>query len=142
MMEFLKRSRAQNGEGGKYKINNQRGKKHSKQPKRRPGCAPLSRRRLHPCAKKVEISFDGIPPSTIIEMRFSNWSRTASAVVHSDSPLRLAEVAVIGICAASTTASGMAALGTRSATCPVFAVTLSGKRDEAFTITVSGPGQY
>src|SRR5436190_3983595 len=36
-----------------------------------------------------------VPPSTMIEMRSFSCSRTACAVVHSDSPLKLAEVAVI-----------------------------------------------
>src|SRR5579863_3249001 len=81
------------------------------------------------------------PPSTMMLMRPSSWSRTCSALVHSDAPLRLADVAVIGIAAAVTTARGIFALGTRSATLPVLAVTLSGRREPAFTIMVSGPGQ-
>src|SRR5438067_8130375 len=87
------------------------------------------------------ISRGDVPPSTMIGIRIPSWSRTAIAVVHSDSPLRLAEVAVIGIPAAVTTASGILAFGTRSATLPVFAVTFSGRREAAFTIRVSGPGQ-
>ena len=51
------------------------------------------------------------------------------------------QVAVIGIFAARTTASGITAAGTRSATFPVFAVTFSGKCEAAGTIMVSGPGQ-
>ena len=62
--------------------------------------------------------------------------------MHSDAPLRLADVAVIGIAAAVTTASGIFAFGTRRATLPVLAVTFSGRRDPAFTMMVSGPGQY
>ena len=62
-------------------------------------------------------------------------------MVHSEAPLRFAEVAVIGIAAAVTTARGMLALGTRRATLPVLAVTLRGKREPALTIIVSGPGQ-
>ena len=61
-----------------------------------------------------------VPPSTMMEMRSCNWSRTASAVVHSDAPLKFAEVAVMGILAAITTASGILELGTRNATFPVF----------------------
>src|SRR5579864_2041738 len=106
----------------------------------------------HPCSKNSEISCDEIapsrmifqrasssvrstivegisrgevPPSTMMGIRIPSWSRTASAVVHSDSPLRLAEVAVIGIPAAFTTSSGILAFGTRKATLPVLAVTLS-----------------
>src|SRR5579864_7990359 len=82
-----------------------------------------------------------VPPSTMMLMRPWSWSRTCSALVHSEAPLRLAEVAVIGIAAAVTTARGILALGTRKATLPVLAVTLSGSRDPAFTIMVSGPGQ-
>ena len=74
-------------------------------------------------------------------MRPLSWSRTCSALVHSEAPLRFAEVAVIGMAAAVTTASGILALGTRSATLPVLAVTFSGKREPAFTMMVSGPGQ-
>src|SRR5271170_6552586 len=129
---------------------------------------PFRSRVVHPCAKNSEISWAEIapsrmmrqrasssvrstmveavsrgevPPSTMMEIRSCNWSRTASAVVHSDSPLRLAEVAVIGIPAACTTASGILALGTRSATLPVLAVTFNGSRDAALTMMVSGPGQ-
>jgi len=47
-----------------------------------------------------------VPPSTMIEMRSCSWSRTASAVVHSAAPLKLADVAVMGILAACTTARG------------------------------------
>src|SRR5579863_925679 len=122
----------------------------------------------HPCAKNSEISWEVIapsrmirqrasssvrstmvegisrgevPPSTMMEIRPCNWSRTASAVVHSVSPLRLAEVAVIGMLAACTTASGILALGMRRATLPVLAVTFNGRREAAFTIMVRGPGQ-
>src|SRR4051812_30185846 len=125
-------------------------------------------RGAHPCAKNSEISCAGIapsrntlqrasssvrsmmvdatsrgdePPSTIMGIRTPSCSRTASAVVHSLSPLRFAEVAVMGIRAACTTARGMAEFGTRKATLPVLAVTLSGRREAAFTIMVSGPGQ-
>ncbi len=47
----------------------------------------------------------------------------------------------MGIAAAVTTASGILALGTRRATLPVLAVTLSGRREPALTMMVSGPGQ-
>src|SRR5579863_2542829 len=130
---------------------------------------PVDRIVAHPLAKKVEISSAGIapsrmmrqrvpssvrsiivegisrgeaPPSTIMLMRPCSWSRTCSALVHSEAPLRLADVAVIGMAAAATTASGILACGTRNATLPVLAVTLSGSRDPAFTMMVSGPGQY
>jgi hypothetical protein len=63
------------------------------------------------------------------------------ALVHSEAPLRFAEVAVIGMAAAVTTASGIRALGTRKATFPVFAVTFSGNREPALTMMVNGPGQ-
>jgi len=80
---------------------------------------PFRSRVVHPCAKNSEISWaeiapsrmmrqrasssvrstmvEGIsrgevPPSTIMEIRPFSCSRTASAVVHSFSPLRLAEV--------------------------------------------------
>src|SRR5215472_2086632 len=130
---------------------------------------PLSLRRFnHPCAKNSEISCAAIapsrrifqrasssvrstiveaisrgelPPSTMMGMRTPSWSRTASALVHSDSPLRLAEVAVIGIPAALITSRGMLALGTRRATFPVLAVTFRGRREAALTMMVSGPGQ-
>src|SRR5579864_1863592 len=82
-----------------------------------------------------------VPPSTMILIRPCSWSRTCSAVVHSEAPLRFAEVAVTGIAAAVTTARGIFALGTRSATLPVLAVTFSGRRELAFTIMVRGPGQ-
>src|SRR5580698_4323567 len=81
------------------------------------------------------------PPSTMMLMRPSSCSRTCSALVHSDAPLRFADVAVMGIAAAVTTARGIFALGTRSATLPVLAVTFSGRREPAFTMMVSGPGQ-
>src|SRR5437763_763574 len=87
------------------------------------------------------ISRGEVPPSTMIEMRSWSWSRTAIAVVHSDAPLRLAEVAVIGIPAACTTANGILELGIRKATLPVLAVTFNGSREAARTIIVNGPGQ-
>jgi len=46
------------------------------------------------------------PPSTMMLMRPSSWVRTCSAVVHSEAPLRFAEVAVIGMPAALIMASG------------------------------------
>src|ERR1700733_10368810 len=108
------------------------------------GIAP-SRRICHvPSSRKCtivdEIVRGDSPPSTIIEMRSCNCSRTCSAVVHSEDPLRFADVAVMGIFAARTTANGISAAGTRSATLPVFAVTFSGRCDAAGTIIVSGPG--
>src|SRR5260370_27717794 len=81
------------------------------------------------------------PPSTISEINAPSWSLTPCAVVHSASPLTFAEVAVSGTPAALTTASGMGAAGTRSATLPVLAVTFNGSRGAARTIMVSGPGQ-
>src|SRR5205814_4493421 len=82
-----------------------------------------------------------VPPSTMIEMRSFSCSRTACAVVHSAAPLKLAEVAVMGILAAWTTASGILEFGTRRATLPVLAVTFSGSREDARTMMVKGPGQ-
>src|SRR5271157_5376022 len=81
------------------------------------------------------------PPSTITCRQSPNWSRTSMAEVHSTSPWRLAEVAVMGKPAARIMASGISAAGTRSATLPVFAVTLSGSLGSALTMMVSGPGQ-
>src|ERR1043165_7102157 len=75
-------------------------------------------------------------------MRVPSCCRTPSAVVHSLAPLMLAEVAVMGTPAARITSTAMREAGTRSATLPVFAVTFSGNRDDAFTMIVSGPGQY
>src|SRR5579864_141314 len=125
-------------------------------------------RLTHPCAKNSEMSCDEIapsrrifqrasssvrstmveaisrgevPPSTMMGMRIPSWSRTASAVVHSDSPLKFAEVAVIGMPAAFTTSKGIFAFGTRKATLPVLAVTFSGRREAALTMIVMGPGQ-
>src|ERR1019366_5053138 len=96
---------------------------------------------VHPCAKNLEISSAAMapsrmmrqrvassvrsmmveatsrgeaPPSTMMLMRPSSCSRTCSALVHSEAPLRFAEVAVIGMAAAVTTANGIFALGTRS----------------------------
>src|ERR1700722_16309025 len=84
---------------------------------------------IHPCAKKLEISSAAIapsrmmrqrvtsslrsmmvdatsrgeaPPSTMRLMRPSSCSRTWSALVLSEAPIRLEEVAVIGIAAAVT----------------------------------------
>src|ERR1051326_848913 len=82
------------------------------------------------------------PPSTIMLMLLPSCSRTPSAVVHSLAPLMLADVAVIGTPAARMTSTAMREAGTRSATLPVLAVTLSGSREDAFTMIVSGPGQY
>src|SRR5260370_42404855 len=82
------------------------------------------------------------PPSTIRLMRSQSCCRTPSAVVHSLAPLMLAEVAVIGTPAARMISTGIFAAGTRKATLPVLAVTLSGNREEALTMMVSGPGQY
>ena len=53
-----------------------------------------------------------------------------------------AAINVIGTPAARITSTGIRAAGTRKATLPVLAVTFSGRRDEAFTMMVSGPGQY
>src|SRR6185437_10736130 len=130
--------------------------------------SPVSKISTHPSAKNLEISWLGIapsrrtfqrasesvrstmveatsrgevPPSIIMPMRFCNWSRTSTAVVHSAAPLRLAEVAVMGMPAALITATGMAAAGMRRATLPVLAVTLRGSLEAARTMMVSGPGQ-
>jgi len=81
------------------------------------------------------------PPSTMTGISLPSCSRTPTAVVHSAAPLMLADVAVTATPAALITAIGMLAAGTRSATFPVFAVTFSGKREAARTISVSGPGQ-
>src|SRR6266700_2535337 len=83
-----------------------------------------------------------VPPSTIRLIWLPSCLRTPSAVVHSLAPLILAEVAVIGTPAARITATGTPAAGTRRATLPVLAVTFNGRREEAFTIMVRGPGQY
>src|SRR5262249_10173790 len=83
-----------------------------------------------------------VPPSTIRLMRLPSCSRTPAAVVHSLSPLTFAEVAVIGTPAARITSTGILAAGTRKATLPVLAVTFNGRRDEALTMMVRGPGQY
>src|SRR5215467_12729742 len=83
-----------------------------------------------------------VPPSTIRLSRLPSCSRTPAAVVHSLSPLILAEVAVIGTPAARITSTGIRAAGTRKATLPVLAVTFRGRREEAFTMMVNGPGQY
>src|SRR5262249_11371536 len=91
----------------------------------------------------VEATSRGLaPPSTIRPMRPPSCWRTPSAVVHSLAPLMLAEVAVIGTPAARITSTGIRAAGTRRATLPVLAVTFNGRREEAFTMMVSGPGQY
>jgi hypothetical protein len=91
----------------------------------------------------VEATSRGLgPPSTIMLIRVPSCWRTPSAVVHSLAPLILAEVAVIGTPAARITSTAMREAGTRSATLPLFAVTLSGNREDAFTMIVSGPGQY
>src|SRR5262245_39104370 len=90
----------------------------------------------------VEGTLRGVlPPSTISGKRSPICRRTLSAVVHSAAPLRLAEVAVIGNPNPRTIAIGISAAGTRNATLPLFAVTLSGSRDDALTMIVSGPGQ-
>ena len=47
----------------------------------------------------------------------------------------------MGIWAACTTESGIFALGVRMAMLPVLAVTFSGKRGDALTMMVRGPGQ-
>src|SRR5258708_19633845 len=82
------------------------------------------------------------PPSTITPMLLPSCARTPSAVVHSLAPLILADVAVMGTPAARITSTGILEAGTRKATLPGFAVTFNGSRDEAFTMMVSGPGQY
>src|SRR5579872_6889509 len=83
-----------------------------------------------------------VPPSTIRLSWLPSCARTPSAVVHSLSPLMLADVAVIGTPAARITSTGIRAAGTRRATLPVLAVTFNGRRGEAFTMMVRGPGQY
>src|SRR6478672_10049424 len=91
----------------------------------------------------VEATSRGLgPPSTIRLMRLPSCWRTPSAVVHSLAPLILADVAVIGTPAARIISTGMRAAGRRKATLPVLAVTFSGRRDDAFTMMVNGPGQY
>src|SRR6185312_176573 len=82
------------------------------------------------------------PPFTIMAIRSPSWSRTHSAVLHSDRPIRFADVAVIGKPVSRIIARGIGASGTRRATFPVLAVTLSGSRELALTIIVNGPGQY
>src|SRR6266852_9829239 len=91
---------------------------------RYPEKGSLDSRRDHPFAKNSEISCEEMapsrkirqrasssvrstmveamsrgeaPPSTMIGIRTPSWSLTPSAVVHSVSPLRLADVAVIGM---------------------------------------------
>src|SRR5437868_13392879 len=109
--------------------------------------APSRRMRQPPAlsvrSTMVEATLRGDgPPSTISGMRSPNWVRTQAAVVHSLAPLTLAEVAVMGTPAARITSMGIVAEGTRIATLPVLAVTFSGRRAAAFTMIVSGPGQY
>src|SRR5579859_526778 len=110
------------------------------------GIAPWRRMEHLPgslISRIVEATSRGLaPPSTIRPMRPPSCMRTPSAVVHSLSPLMLAEVAVIGTPAARITSTGIREAGTRSATLPVLAVTFSGSREDAFTMIVSGPGQY
>src|ERR1700688_1109453 len=169
-MQFLQRPLMRNVTAGHREDCHQCGQQQSLNPQQPLAPrTPVHRIVNHPLAKKVEISSAGIapsrmmrqrvpssvrsmivegisrgeaPPSTIMLMRPWSWSRTCSALVHSEAPLRLAGVAVIGMAAAATTASGIFAWGTRSATLPVFAVTFNGRRDPAFTMMVSGPGQY
>src|SRR5271166_640057 len=81
------------------------------------------------------------PPSTMRGRQSPNWSRTSCAFVHSEAPCRFADVAVIGDPTARIMANGTSAEGTRRATLPVLAVTLSGSFGSALTIIVSGPGQ-
>src|ERR1700688_185371 len=168
-MQFLQRPLMRNVTAGHREDCHQCGQQQSLNPQQPLAPrTPVHRSGFHPLAKKVEISSAGIapsrmmrqrvpssvrsimveatsrgesPPSTMMLMRPFSWSRTCSALVHSEAPLRFADVAVIGIAAAVTTARGIFALGTRSATLPVLAVTLSGKREPAFTMIVSGPGQ-
>src|SRR6266481_95094 len=110
------------------------------------GIAPWRRMEHFPgslISMMVEATSRGLtPPSTIRLMLVPSCMRTPSAVVHSLAPLMLAEVAVIGTPAARITSTGIREAGTRSATLPVLAVTFSGRREEAFTMIVSGPGQY
>src|SRR5260370_40092040 len=73
-------------------------------------------------------------------MRSPSCCRTPSAVVHSLAPLMLAEVAVIGTPAARMISTGIFAAGTRKATVPGLAVTLSGNREGGLTRMVSRPG--
>src|SRR6202166_223607 len=169
-MQFLQRPLMRNVNAGNREECHQSGQQQSLNPQQPLAPrTPVHRSGFHPLAKKVEISSAGIapsrmmrqrvpssvrsiivegisrgeaPPSTIMLMRPCSWSRTCSALVHSEAPLRLADVAVIGMAAAATTANGILAWGTRNATLPVLAVTLRGSRDPAFTMMVSGPGQY
>src|SRR5215472_14579567 len=82
------------------------------------------------------------PPLTMIEMRSPIWSRTHSAVVHSEAPSRFSDVAVMGNPISRIMATGIAADGTRSATFPVLAPTFHPPRELAFPMITNGPGQY
>src|SRR5208283_3365966 len=110
------------------------------------GMAPSRRISQRPAPSErstivVGSAFPVGPPSTMSGMRSPIWSRTQAALVHSEAPRRLAEVAVMGSPRRSTTARGMAASGTRRATLPVLAVERSGSLLPARTMMVSGPGQ-
>src|SRR5664280_114653 len=110
------------------------------------GMAPCRITRQLPSSLVRSMMVEGMsrgdwPPSTMMDKQSPSWSRTCKAEVHSLSPLRLAEVAVIGMPPARMMASGISAAGTRKATLPVLAVTLSGSLGSAFTMMVSGPGQ-
>src|SRR5271157_224581 len=169
-MHLLQRSFVHNANRGQRQKRHQREHDQRFQPQQPAASrAPGGRFVAHPLAKNVEISSAGIAPSRIIRQRAPSSVRstmvdgisrgevppstmmlilpcscscTCSALVHSAAPLRFADVAVIGMAAAVTTASGIFAFGTRNATLPVFAVTFSGSRDPAFTMMVSVPGQY
>src|SRR5271166_2946886 len=110
------------------------------------GTAPSRNNRQEPSSLVRSTMVEGMsrgdwPPSTMRGRQSPNWSRTSWAFVHSDAPCRFADVAVIGEPTARMIASGTCAEGTRRATFPVLAVTLSGSFGSALTMMVSGPGQ-
>src|SRR4051812_50159961 len=66
------------------------------------------------------------PPSTMMLMRPWSWSRTCSALVHSDAPLRFAEVAVVGVGGGGATPRGEFGVGGGRATGTPFGRPLPG----------------
>ena len=102
---------------------------------------------MHQCSPRNSTIVDGInspasPASTINGIRSPNCSITSRELEHVVDPVRFALVPVKGTPNSSIKWLTILFLGHRSAIRRVFPVTFSGKRLEASTTIVNGPGQH
>jgi len=102
---------------------------------------------MHQCSPRNSTIVDGniscvSPASSTNGMRSPNCWNTSSPLSHVGDPDKFALVPVNGTPISSINLRTTSCRGQRSATRPVFAVTFSGKRFDASTTIVNGPGQH